>query len=110
MPRSTRPRASLGRLTAIAAAIAVGAAAIAGPAGAATPSNISLEKVSTLVEPSVVQLHADFAGLVRDERGRDVTEGGPVTVDNACSGFIVNGKGYIAVSYTHLTLPTILRV
>jgi serine protease Do len=98
MPRSTRRRASLGRLTAIAAATAMGAAAIAAPAGAATPSNISLEKVSTLVEPSVVQLHADFAGLVRDERGRDVTEGRPVTVDNTCSGFIVNGKGYIATS------------
>jgi serine protease Do len=98
MPRSTRRRVSLGRITAIAVATAMGAAAIAAPAGAATPSNNSLEQVSTLVEPSVVQLHADFAGLVRDERGRDVTEGRPVTVDNTCSGFIVNGKGYIATS------------
>jgi len=98
MPRSTRRRTSLGRLTGIAAATAVSVAAIAAPAGAATASNASLEKVSTLVEPSVVQLHADFTGLVRDEDGRDVTGGRPVTVDTTCSGFIVNGKGYIATS------------
>jgi serine protease Do len=97
MPRSTRRRAPLVRLTALAAASAVSVGIIAAPAGAA-PSDTSLEKVQNLVEPSVVQLHADYEGLVRDQHGTDVTDGKPVTVDTACSGFIVNANGYIATS------------
>jgi serine protease Do len=98
MPRSTRRRAPLARISGLVAATAVSLAAGAAPAGAANPSDTSLEKISTLVEPSVVQLHVNFSGLVRDERGEDVTGGRPVTVDNTCSGFIVNGRGYIATS------------
>jgi serine protease Do len=98
MPRSTPRRAPLARITGLVAATAVSVTAVAAPAGAANPSDTSLEKISTLVEPSVVQLHANFSGLVRDERGEDVTGGRPVTVENTCSGFIVNGRGYIATS------------
>ena len=97
MPRSTRRRAPLARLTALAAASAVSVGIIAAPAGAA-PSDTSLEKVQNLVEPSVVQLHAEFEGLVRDQRGTDVAGGAPVKVDATCSGFIVNANGYIATS------------
>jgi pSer/pThr/pTyr-binding forkhead associated (FHA) protein/S1-C subfamily serine protease len=97
MPRSTRRRAPLARLTALAAASAVSVGMIAAPAGAA-PSDTSLEKVQNLVEPSVVQLHADYEGLVRDQHGTDVTGGKPVKVDTTCSGFIVNANGYIATS------------
>jgi pSer/pThr/pTyr-binding forkhead associated (FHA) protein/S1-C subfamily serine protease len=98
MPRSTRRRAPLARLTGLVAATAASVAAIAAPAGAATPSDTSLEKVENLVEPSVVQLHADYEGLVRDEHGTDVTGGKPVKVDTTCSGFIVNANGFIATS------------
>jgi serine protease Do len=98
MPRSTRRRAPLACITGLVAATAASLAAVAAPAGAANPSDTSLEKISTLVEPSIVQLHANFSGLVRNERGEDVTGGRPVTVDNTCSGFIVNGTGYIATS------------
>jgi pSer/pThr/pTyr-binding forkhead associated (FHA) protein/S1-C subfamily serine protease len=98
MPRSTRRRAALGLLICLAAAVVLGVAVIAEPAGAATPANASHEKVSTLVEPSIVQLHATYEGLVRDEQGIDVTGGKPVAVDTTCSGFIVNASGYIATS------------
>jgi pSer/pThr/pTyr-binding forkhead associated (FHA) protein/S1-C subfamily serine protease len=95
MPRSTR---HLARLTGLVAATAVGAAAIAAPAGAAGPQDASLEKLSSLVEPSIVQLHATYEGLVRDEDGIAVTGAKPTTIDKTCSGFIVNAKGYIATS------------
>jgi pSer/pThr/pTyr-binding forkhead associated (FHA) protein/S1-C subfamily serine protease len=98
MPRSTRRCAPLAHIIGLVTATAVGLAAVASPAGAANASDTSLEKVSTLVEPSVVQVRANFSGLVRDERGEDVTGGRPVSIDNTCSGFIVNGKGYIATS------------
>jgi pSer/pThr/pTyr-binding forkhead associated (FHA) protein/S1-C subfamily serine protease len=98
MPRSTRRRAAFGLLICLAAAVVLGIAVIAEPAGAAAPANASQEKVSTLVEPSIVQLHATYEGLVRDEQGNDVTGGKPVTVDTTCSGFIVNANGYIATS------------
>jgi pSer/pThr/pTyr-binding forkhead associated (FHA) protein len=73
-------------------------AVIAAPAGAAVSPDTSLERVSNLVEPSIVQLRANFTGLVRDQRGNDVTDGKTTKVDTTCSGFIVNANGYIATS------------
>jgi pSer/pThr/pTyr-binding forkhead associated (FHA) protein/S1-C subfamily serine protease len=98
MPRSTRHRAPVARLTAISAATALGVAMIASPAGAAEPPNTSLESVSNVVQPSIVQLHTEYAGLVRDGQGNDLTAGKPVKVDATCSGFIVNANGYIATA------------
>jgi pSer/pThr/pTyr-binding forkhead associated (FHA) protein/S1-C subfamily serine protease len=98
MPRSTRNRAPVARLTAISAATALGVAMIASPAGAAEPPDRSLESVSNLVEPSIVQLHTQYAGLVRDGQSNDLTGGKPVKVDATCSGFVVNANGYIATS------------
>jgi serine protease Do len=98
MPRSTRHRAPLARLTGLVAATAVGVAAIAAPAGAATPSDTAVEKVSNLVEPSIVQLRAHYEGFVRDQQGTVVTGRKPVEFDTTCSGFIVNANGYIATS------------
>jgi pSer/pThr/pTyr-binding forkhead associated (FHA) protein len=98
MPRSTRHRAPLARLSGLATATALSAAIVAAPAHAADPQDTSVERVRTLVEPSIVQLHATFKGLVRDEHGDAVNGGTPVEVESTCSGFIVNAKGYIATS------------
>jgi serine protease Do len=98
MPRSTRRCASLARLTGLAAATALSVAMIAAPVRAAAPQDTSLEKVSNLVEPSIVQLHATYTGLVRDDHGTNLNGGTPIRVDTTCSGFVVNANGYIATS------------
>jgi hypothetical protein len=98
MPRSTSNRAPIARLTGLVAATALGVAMIASPAGAAEPPDRSLESVSNLVEPSIVQLHTQYAGLVRDGQSNDLTGGKPVKVDATCSGFVVNANGYIATA------------
>jgi pSer/pThr/pTyr-binding forkhead associated (FHA) protein/S1-C subfamily serine protease len=97
MSHIIRSRAPAARLTTLAAA-ALCAALIAAPAHAASPSDTSLENVSNLVEPSIVQLRTEYAGLVRDGQGNDLTGGKPVKVDTTCSGFIVNADGYIATA------------
>jgi pSer/pThr/pTyr-binding forkhead associated (FHA) protein/S1-C subfamily serine protease len=98
MPRSTRHRAPVARLAAISAATALGVAMIASPAAAAEAPDTSLESVSNVVQPSIVQLHSEYSGLVRDGQGNDLTGGKPVKVDSTCSGFIVNANGYIATA------------
>jgi pSer/pThr/pTyr-binding forkhead associated (FHA) protein/S1-C subfamily serine protease len=91
-------RAPFAHLTGLVAATAAVVAVIASPARAAAPPDASLEKVSNLVTPSIVQLHTQYAGLVRDERGHDVNGGKPVKIETTCSGFIVNANGYIATA------------
>ena len=98
MPRSTRHRAPFAHLTGLVAATALAVAVIAAPAGAAAPPDASLEKVSNLVAPSIVQLHTQYAGLVRDGKGNDISGREPVTFRTTCSGFIVNANGYIATA------------
>jgi serine protease Do len=98
MPRSTRNRAPFAHLTGLAAATALAVAVIAAPARAAAPPDASLEKVSNLVAPSIVQLHTQYAGLVRDGQGHELNGGKPVKIETTCSGFIVNANGYIATA------------
>jgi serine protease Do len=98
MSRITRSRAPFAHLTGLVAAAALGVAVIAAPARAAAPPDTSLEKVSNLVAPSIVRLHPQYEGLVRDGQGHDVNGGKPVKFDTTCSGFIVNANGYIATA------------
>jgi serine protease Do len=98
MPRTTLLRASLARLTALAAATAVGTAILAAPSVAAAPPDTSLDDVPSIVQPSVVQLHTRYTGLVRDKHGNDVTGGKPVEVTTTCSAFIVNPNGFITTA------------
>jgi serine protease Do len=98
MPRSTRHRAPFAHLTGLVAATALAVAVIAAPAGAAAPPDASLEKVSNLVGPSIVQLHTQYEGVVRDGKGNDISGREPVTFRTTCSGFIVNANGYIATA------------
>jgi serine protease Do len=98
MSRITRTRAPFAHLTGLAAAIALGVAVIAAPAGAAAPPDTSLEKVSNLVGPSIVQLHTQYEGVVRDGKGKNISGRKPVTFRTTCSGFIVNANGYIATA------------
>ena len=48
--------------------------------------------------PSIVQLHTQYAGLVRDGQGHELNGGKPVKIETTCSGFIVNASGYIATA------------
>jgi serine protease Do len=98
MSRSTRNRAPFAHLTGVVAATALAVAVIAAPARAAAPPDASLEKVSNLVAPSIVQLHTQYAGLVRDGQGHELNGGKPVKIETTCSGFIVNASGYIATA------------
>jgi pSer/pThr/pTyr-binding forkhead associated (FHA) protein len=98
MSRITPHRAPLARLTGLVAATALGVAMTAAPAPAAAPPDSSLQTVSNLVVPSIVQLRTQYAGLVRDGQGHAVNGGKPVKVDTTCSGFIVNANGYIATA------------
>jgi hypothetical protein len=98
MSRITLHRAPIARLTGLVAAAALGVAFTAAPAPAAAPPDSSLQTVSNLVAPSIVQLRTQYAGLVRDGQGLAVNGGRPIKVDTTCSGFIVNTNGYIATA------------
>jgi serine protease Do len=98
MSRITLHRAPIARLTGLVAAAALGVAFTAAPAPAAAPPDSSLQTVSNLVAPSIVQLRTQYAGLVRDGQGLAVNGGKPIKVDTTCSGFIVNTNGYIATA------------
>lgn len=98
MSRITPHRAPFARLTGLVAATALGVAMTAAPAPAAAAPDSSLQTVSNLVAPSIVQLRTQYAGLVRDGHGHAVNGGKPVKVDTTCSGFIVNANGYIATA------------
>jgi serine protease Do len=98
MYRSTRNRAPFAHLTGLVAATALAAAVIVAPARAAAPPDASLEKVSNLVGPSVVQLNTQYEGVVRDGKGKNISGRKPVTFRTTCSGFIVNANGYIATA------------
>ncbi len=87
------------------ARIAVGLAMVAtfslatmtGRAKAQAPEATPLEKVSDVVQPSVVALNTEFTGLVRDRQGNDVTRR-PIKVPVVCSGFIVDPTGFIVTA------------
>ena len=103
-------RRTASRLAAAAAAAAIACSALAAGAQAAAPQATPLEKVSTVVQPSVVYMQMQFSGLVRDGQGREISsliqdgqggdqvEGRAYGITGTCTGFVVNPNGYIGTA------------
>jgi hypothetical protein len=50
------------------------------------------------VQPGIVYLETTYRGYVKDERGRWLNGGWPVTATASCSGFFVNHDGHIVTA------------
>lgn len=80
-----------GMLTVLGAAPA--AAADAGP-----PPADPREQAAALVEPTLVELTAEWEGRVIDERGQAFNSGRTYNATTYCSGFVVDSAGFVATS------------
>jgi pSer/pThr/pTyr-binding forkhead associated (FHA) protein len=78
--------------------VALGLAVIASPARAQTTQDTAPEKLTSVVQPSVVHVRAQYSGLIRDRQGNDLNRGRRVTAGTSCSGFIVDPNGYITTA------------
>jgi serine protease Do len=81
----------------LAVVAAICLATMTGRARAQAPRTTPLERVSDVVQPSIVALRTDFSGIVRDRQGDDVTHR-PIKVGGTCSGFIVDPTGFIVTA------------
>lgn len=89
------------RLVAMAAMLAlslIAALAAAGPAAAAAPNATPLEKTAARTGPAVVFVHINFSGEVYDSHFKHLISDKPITVGYSCTGFFVNGQGYIGTA------------
>lgn len=87
----------LARLASAAAAIASVGALVASPAQAkdpVVPQATPLEKVSNVVQPSIVYIGITYSGFLVDQEGQPITKE-PVKASFSCTGFIVNPDGFI---------------
>jgi serine protease Do len=73
----------------------------AAPAAAAEegpPPADPRERAAALVEPTLVELTAEWEGRVIDERGQPFNGGRTYAATTYCSGFVVDAAGYVATS------------
>jgi hypothetical protein len=73
----------------------------AAPAAAADPAPPPAdprERAAALVEPTIVELTADWEGRVIDERGVPFNGGRTIAATTYCSGFVVDASGFVATS------------
>jgi hypothetical protein len=73
-------------------------AAIAAQARARATPDAPPDKLTSVVQPSIVHVRAQYSGLVRDRQGKDLNHGRAVTAGTSCSGFIVDPNGYITTA------------
>jgi pSer/pThr/pTyr-binding forkhead associated (FHA) protein len=78
--------------------VTLGLAAIAAQARAQATPDAPPDKLTSVVQPSIVHVRAQYSGLVRDRQGNDLNHGRPVTAGTSCSGFIVDPNGYITTA------------
>jgi serine protease Do len=110
MPRTVPRSPARARRAAVAALATIGVAALPGAAQAAARPATDLEKVSSVVQPSILQLETVWSGFVRDEHGTDLTprvvaaspaaksRDDEFAINSRCTGFVVNPAGYIATA------------
>jgi pSer/pThr/pTyr-binding forkhead associated (FHA) protein len=78
--------------------VTLGLAAIAAQARAQATPDAPPDKLTSVVQPSIVHVRAQYSGLVRDRQGNDLNHGRAVTAGTSCSGFIVDPNGYITTA------------
>ena len=78
--------------------VALGLAAIAAQARAQATPDAPPDKLTSVVQPSIVHVRAQYSGLVRDRHGNDLNRGRAVSAGTSCSGFIVDPNGYITTA------------
>ena len=78
--------------------VALGLAAIAAQARAQAAPDAPPDKLTSVVQPSIVHVRAQYSGLVRDRQGNELNHGRAVTAGTSCSGFIVDPNGYITTA------------
>jgi hypothetical protein len=71
-------------------ALVASVAAVAAPAQAAKPATTPLERVSALVQPSIVYLETTFTARVYDNFNHGFVRDAAFEVGYRCSGFFVN--------------------
>jgi serine protease Do len=98
MSVTSRTRPPVAVVIGLAVIVAFWLATIAAPARAQTPGPTPPQKLTSIVQPSIVHVRAQFSGLARDRRGEDLTRAHPVAAGTSCSGFIVDPNGFITTS------------
>ena len=82
-------------LAAALALVSVAALGTTGSASTATSSATPLERAAARTGPTIVQLSMQWAGTVYDNRNKQYVSTEPIVVGSNCTGFFVNGQGYI---------------
>jgi serine protease Do len=98
MSATRRTRISAASVIGLAMIVAFGLALIASPARAQTTRDTPPEKLTNVVQPSIVHVRTQYSGLIRDRQGDDLNHGRSVTAGASCSGFIVDPNGYITTA------------
>jgi pSer/pThr/pTyr-binding forkhead associated (FHA) protein len=94
----SRTRTPTTAAVALGVLVAVCMTTIAGSASAQTPAATAPERLTSVVQPSIVHVRTEFSGLVRDRNGNDLDRDRRVTAGTSCSGFIVDPNGFITTS------------